>query len=337
MTKIHNKNNGRLTDEQIRRARQADLFSYLQNYEPGILKREGRNYRHREHDSLVYVTDQNYWYWNSRGKRINALDYLIVIRGYNLKDAVELLTGETVQKAAPYRATTKEKPLRPNRVYLPWPKKCATACVSYLLKRGISSNVIGRCFELGLIYQGQYKPKKDEKKYIPVCVFVGRDETGKERYACMRGIYENLRKDAYGSDKGYSFCLPPKRPHSSQVAVFEAPIDALSHATLQELDGWNWNGYRLSLGGTSHVALVAFLERHPEIRRVDLYMDNDYAGRNNAERIKALLRSEPRFKHIRVGIHPPRKGKDYNEMLQIKLQQLSKTQRRREKQAAISI
>ncbi len=42
-----------------------------------------------------------------------------------------------------------------------------------------------------------------------------------------------------------------------------------SHATLQELEGWKWDGYRLSLGGTSHVALTAFLERHPEIRRVN--------------------------------------------------------------------
>ena len=54
------------------------------------------------------------------------------------------------------------------------------------------------------------------------------------------------------------------------MAVFEAPIDALSHATLQELEGWKWDGYRLSLGGTSHVALMAFLKRHPEIRRVNL-------------------------------------------------------------------
>ena len=82
---------------------------------------------------------------------------------------------------------------------------------------------------------------------------------------------------------------------------------------MQELDGWKWNGYRLSLGGTSHVALFAFLERHPEIRRVDLYLDNDYAGLRNARKIQAMLRDDPDFKHIRVGIHPPREGKDYNE------------------------
>jgi len=120
--------------------------------------------------------------------------------------------------------------------------------------------------------------------------------------------------------------------------VFEAPIDALSHATLQELDGWKWNGYRLSLGGTSHVALFAFLERHPEIRRVDLYLDNDCAGLKNARKIQAMLRDNPGFKHIRVGVHPPRKGKDYNEMLQIRLQQVNQNnRRRREKQAAFSI
>ena len=98
------------------------------------------------------------------------------------------------------------------------------------------------------------------------------------------------------------------------------------------------NGYRLSLGGTSHVALFAFLERHPEIKRVTLYMDNDLAGLKNARKIKAMLRENPSFKHIRVGINPPREGKDYNEKLMSKLQLLQNLpQRRREKRAAISI
>ena len=55
-----------LTDEQIKEARDADLFAYLQSYEPGVLKRDGANFRHREHDSLVYVSNRRFWYWNSR-------------------------------------------------------------------------------------------------------------------------------------------------------------------------------------------------------------------------------------------------------------------------------
>lgn len=286
----------------------------------------------------MYVTSRDFWYWNSRGKRINALDYLIEIRGYDFTEAVTRLTCEGMPRASPYRPQSKPKPRKPAKLYLPWPKKCATGYFKYLRKRGISTKVIQRCCALGLLYEGRYKPNKNEKKYVPVCVFVGTDDTGKPKYACMRGIYETLKKDVYGSDKCYSFCLPPEKPHSSQVAVFEAPVDALSHATLQELEGWQWNGYRLSLGGTSHVALFAFLERHPEIKRVTLYMDNDLAGLKSSHKIRDMLREHPSFKHIRVGINPPREGKDYNEKLMSKLQQLqSLPQRRHEKRAAISI
>lgn len=43
-----------VTKEQIQAAREADLFAWLQSHEPGVLKRDGPNYRHKEHDSLVY-------------------------------------------------------------------------------------------------------------------------------------------------------------------------------------------------------------------------------------------------------------------------------------------
>ena len=87
-----------VTKEQIQEAREADLFAYLQFHEPGVLKRDGPNYRHKEHDSLVYVTGKRYWYWNSRGRSINALDYLIQIRGYGLVDAVHALVGGEIQQ-----------------------------------------------------------------------------------------------------------------------------------------------------------------------------------------------------------------------------------------------
>lgn len=93
-----------------------------------------------------------------------------------------------------------------------------------------------------------------------------------------------------------------------------------------------------SLGGTSSVALVAFLERHPEITRVALYLDNDLAGRVNARKIKTLLKSDQRFSKIRVSVNPPRSGKDYNEKLQRTLQAIREEKHAsRQKQAAVSI
>ena len=324
-----------VTKGQIQEAREADLFRYLQFHEPGVLKRDGPNYRHKEHDSLVYVTGKRYWYWNSRGRSINALDYLVEIRGYGLVDAVNTLTDGGIRQTGNYRsmAAKSHVPKEPEKkpFSLPWAKRCATFAVSYLQRRGISSRVISRCFRSGLLYEARYK---DEA----VCVFVGKDDGGKARFACMRGIGTSLKKDVAGSDKRFSFCYPPENPGSRQLAVFEAPIDALSHATLQELEGWKWNGWRLSLGGTSHVALTAFLERHPEIRRVTLCMDNDLAGLVNARKIRDMLKQDRGFRHIRVSVNPPRTGKDYNEkLLRVKERGKDFQQQSRRKQAAISI
>lgn len=320
-----------VTQEQIKQAREVDLFAYLQSYEPGVLKRDGPNYRHKEHDSLVYVTGKRYWYWNSRGRSINALDYLIQVRGYGLVDAVNRLVGDSVQQTAYRPVESRNKEPERKNFSLPYAKRCATSAVSYLQRRGIGNEVISRCFRMGLFYEARYKGE-------PVCVFVGKDDTGKARFACMRSIAGDLKKDVSGSDKRYSFCFPPKQLGSKHLAVFEAPIDALSHATLQEMQGWKWDGYRLSLGGTSHVALTAFLERHPEIKRVTLHMDNDLAGITNARKIRSMLQQDDRFKHIRVSVKPPRQGKDYNEKLIKTLeQQKACEQRSRQKQAAISI
>ena len=303
----------KLSQEQIDQAREVDLLAYLLSHESGVLKQEGANYRHNEHDSLVYVASKNYWYWNSRGRKINAVDYLMEIRGYSFVEAVERLIGSGTPAVSHYTASgsrEQRKPVEKKPFRLPKGKRCATFAVSYLQRRGVHSDIIRRCMQLGLFYESRYNNEA-------VCVFVGRDDTGTGRFACVH---------------------PPDQPGSRHLAVFEAPIDALSHATLQKLEGWQWNGYRLSLGGTSPVALVAFLERHPEITRVALYLDNDLAGRVNARKIKALLKSDQRFSKIRVSVNPPRSGKDYNEKLQRTLQAIREEKHAsRQKQAAVSI
>ncbi len=318
-----------VTDAQIQKARETDLFAYLQSYEPGVLRRDGPNYRHREHDSLVYVTSKGYWYWNSRGRSINALDYLIQIRGYGFADAVNRLAGNEIIHSTYHPPEGKANDTERKNFTLPYGKRCATAAVSYLQQRGISGKVIANCLHQGIFYETRYKGE-------PVCVFVGKDDDQKAKFACMRSITGNLKKDISGSDKRFSFCYPPNAPGSRQVAVFEAPIDALSHATLQELQGWPWNGYRLSLGGTSPVALLSFLERHPEIRKVTLHMDNDLAGVTNARKIQAMIQKDPRFRHIRIHVKPPRQGKDYNEKLLMTIaEEKEHKPPSRQKQAAI--
>ena len=46
---------------------------------------------------------KRYWYWNRRGRSINALDYLVEMRGYSLVDAVNTLTDKREPGADPLR------------------------------------------------------------------------------------------------------------------------------------------------------------------------------------------------------------------------------------------
>ena len=113
----------KLTQEQIEQAREVDLLAYLLSNEKGVLKPEGANYRHNEHDSLVYVASKNYWYWNSRGRRINAVDYLVKIRGYSFVEAVEHLIGSGTPAVSRYTAPSnreQRKPAKKKPFRLPW-------------------------------------------------------------------------------------------------------------------------------------------------------------------------------------------------------------------------
>ena len=76
-----------------------------------------------------------------------------------------------------------------------------------------------------------------------------KDNAGKAKFACMRGITGNLKKRMFMAVTRNLASATHRRIRAAAiVAVFEAPIDALSHATLQELEGWKWNGYRFIPG-----------------------------------------------------------------------------------------
>lgn len=296
--------------KMVTRARQTDLLTYLSEKEPHELIRcNGSEYRTKSHGSLVI--SHGLWYWHRGGVGgASALDYLIKVRGMDFVAAVEAVCGERAEPAPAPSSPQKKppKPREPREFALPALTRFAAHTLPYLQRRGIHSEVISRCLRAGTLYESRYKGES-------VCVFVGHDQDGKARFACMRGVYSDLKQDVFGSDKHYSFHITPENPDSTDLAVYEAPIDALSGATLRLLDGEGVDCYRLSLGGTSPVALFSFLERHPQIERVSLCLDADEAGREATAKIQTLLSEEERFAHIRVRDTPPPVGKDYNNTL----------------------
>ena len=120
--------------------------------------------------------------------------------------------------------------------------------------------------------------------------------------------------DAQGSDKSYSFSLIPEE--KGTLHVFESVIDALSFLTLEKRNGRDWRDINvLSLSGISKngglpAALRQTIADFPEIRRIELHLDNDQPGREAAKGIMSTIPNE-----LECADRPPPSGKDYNDHL----------------------
>lgn len=79
------------TQEQIDRANQADIVSFLQS-QGEQLTRAGNEYRWKRHDSLTIRG--NKWYRHSQSKGGGPVDFVMEFFGKSFTEAVELLTGE---------------------------------------------------------------------------------------------------------------------------------------------------------------------------------------------------------------------------------------------------
>ena len=77
------------TQEQIDRANQADLVSFLQS-QGEQLTRAGNEYRWKRHDSLT--VRGNKWYRHSQSKGGAPIDFVMEFFGKSFTEAVELLT-----------------------------------------------------------------------------------------------------------------------------------------------------------------------------------------------------------------------------------------------------
>jgi hypothetical protein len=287
--------------EQIARAKEWDIEEYILTHEPNNVRRIGSAYYLKDHESLEI--SNGLWNWHSQGVGgKNCIDYLIKVRGYGFVDAVRRLAGEdyglSLAPAPKARPPTVSKSERERAAFRLPPRNADNdKVIAYLQSRGIDRDIIEDCINRGSLY---------ETAAWHNCCFVGRDDSGKARYAALRGTLGDFKRDADGSDKRFGFIIPPGNPQSNSVFVFESPIDALSEMTLaRELDGAD--GWRLSLGGTSLAALTQFLGRHPEITHCMVCTDNDAAGDKVLEQIieKTKLIA---MRHAPV-------GKDWNEDL----------------------
>ena len=276
------------TEEQIARANQTDLVSFL-NAQGEQLVKSGREYRWKKHDSVT--VSGNRWYRHSQSKGGYPVDFVMEFYYATFPEAVKMLIGEEGE------GRQKSCPAPSKDFRLPEKNEDNEMIVKYLTEsRALEKNLVMEWIARGDIYE--------EKKHHNV-IFVGRDVDGIPRYAHCRGTGEmKYRGDVVGSDKSSGFCY---RGTDNQLFVFEAAIDLLSFIQLFPKD-WKKRSY-LSLGGVSSRALMAFLSERPQITSVFLCLDNDQAGNEACEKLAGEI--SERYSVIRL--KPSRK--DWNEIL----------------------
>lgn len=295
--------------EMVQQAKQMDLLTYLQRYEPYELVRlSSLVYSTKTHDSLKISNGK--WMWWSRGiGGRSALDYLVKVREMDFVEAVKLILS-----CSPicFPIVERERQAEEKELHLPRKNRDTVTAVRYLMNRGIDWVIINYCLVTGVIYE--------DARYHNV-IFVGYDREGNPKYGAYRGTgYKRSMGDCHGSDKRYSFHLGDTETET--IHVFESAIDLLSYATIIKEHGGDWRASGLlSLSGIyapkkdddpmkTPVALEFYLTEHPQTKRIVLHLDNDRTGRVATEKIMENLSGE-----YEVIDEPPPEGKDFNDTL----------------------
>lgn len=272
---------------------------YLLNKGENLIQ-TGNRYRHAEHESLVFT--ENAYYWNSKGEKGNAVDFLMSFYKMDFNTAVKELTGQ--QK--------KEMDIQPHAIQ---PFSFADLnilqdmrrAIAYLTKtRSIDISIIENLIKSNYIYQESETnnlifPMYDENHNI-----VGAETSGTLSERRFKGIKEGS-KYGYGFNVGYAV-----HGAYSYALFFESAIDLISFIEIERMKNKTLSDCLLvSLAGVKENIIVhtlkAFASDLKPLQCV-LCVDNDTAGQSLLKNLTA--------KKINFKIYSPDENyKDWNEQL----------------------
>lgn len=311
----------RFEPDELERARQMSTVDVISSCRGYSFHRAGSEYACDEHSSLRVYRDGRGWSWYSQGlSGTTAIDWLTKAENMNFTDAVSRLLGRSAERISYEQVDRASLPQKPKEIELP-PKAQGpySRVIAYLTQtRCIAPEVVSWCIKNNLIYQ-------DDRGN---CVFCGLDNDGNVKYASKRGTLTTLKPgqkpykgDCPGSNKTYGFVM--QGTVKEHIYVFEAPIDALSHATFNNIkskhlgDAQPQTAFmrhtRIALGGVSDNALQRYLVENPDVNEISFCLDNDEAGRTASETFAKKLGDKYKCNIYTI---PESRGKDYNEWLQ---------------------
>ncbi len=278
------------------------------------LKKVGRFYTLKEHDSIRINPDRNIFIQNSTGKSGSVIDFVSQMGNISLSDAMRKLIRRTDNKGLELNKPVKKEITKDEEIVFKLPPKSWTNrnVYAYLIKtRGISPDLVNKFINRKLLYQDKHTN----------CVFVSYKD-GKPVFASKRSAltYKKYMTDVPGNNYKHGFFIDNK---ANKLIVTESTIDLMSKMDLMKMKSYNLNEYNfLALSGTGKI--VKALEHHLSINKYDyvnLSLDNDSAGRMACRFAQNTIKEMNLESEIELDIDLPEiEGydvKDYNDLLKL--------------------
>lgn len=248
----------------------------------------------------------NRWYCHSTNQGGGPIQLIMYLDGVGWQEAMAELLGDE-KSYTPYERKMDTSIPELKELKLPDKNNTYRHVFAYLVQtRKIHQDVVKEFVDKKLLYENQKKS----------CVFVGVDQEGTEKYASIRStntMGEPFKGEASGSDKRYGFA---KLGTNDKLTIVEAPIDLLSYMSIYHYHGLSHlikDDHILSLGGVSDMSLKQYLQDHPEVKSIQLGLDNDKAGNEACNSIYKNYSDKYQIKRISF------QQKDFNEVLKADL------------------
>ena len=235
---------GKSRRERVEFARSRDILDVANELQMELV-RSGRDYRWKEHDSLVISPDKNLWKWFSRNTGGDAISLVETIKEVDFNQSVDFLNDgnfkefqmvERPQEDFKYYLEKYEQPFSAGRDYLRNQRGLSDETIDYFLEQGALAQANAK-----LDYFAEGTGGVTTNAIEPVIVFKSLSSSGEVVGASLQGIQENWEK---WPKHGYAKVImknsdPMTGIHvdigSPKRLIFtESPIDLMSYYELHK-------------------------------------------------------------------------------------------------------
>ncbi|MFU1594430.1 PBECR4 domain-containing protein [Streptococcus dysgalactiae] len=253
--------------ERVEYARSRDILDVASELSMELV-RSGRDYRWKEHDSMVISPDKNMWNWFSRHQGGDVISLVETMKEVNFNQAIDYLNDGSFKEY-----TAVERVQEPFSYYLDPYEQPFDAARTYLKEqRGLSDETIDFFLDKGVLAQANAKVNGSIE---PVVVFKSFDFSGEIVGATLQGIEENWEK---WPERGYAKNIVRNSDgitglhvdigQPNRLIFAESTIDLMSYYelhkdTLQDIRLVSMDGVKEAVIGRHLVQLQSELSGRP--------------------------------------------------------------------------